>query len=133
MTILPIITYRSTVKTTFNNTQLLKFVSIERRASAIVGTPVVRIIENIEQQITFMVTKCINGDFGHQVLDTYFNRQNHQRGTRRDGFVLNYPKINLETARPGFYYGGVKIFNNLPLHKLRDIWHVSLSHITVRL
>ena len=65
MTILPILTYSSTVKTIFNNTQLLKFASIERRASVIVGNPVGSIAETIEHQITTMVTKCIQGDFGH--------------------------------------------------------------------
>ena len=115
MTILPLLTYSSTIKTIFNDTQLLKFASIERRASVIVGKPVESIYVNISNQITNLVSKCLNSEFGHDKLDSYFVKQKNERFTRRNGLVLKPPRIKLETARPSFYYGGVELFNRLPL------------------
>ena len=54
MTILPILTYSLTVKTSFNKTQLLKFTSIERRASSIIGKTIDRISKTIEHNISTM-------------------------------------------------------------------------------
>ena len=99
MTILPILTYSSTVKTSFNKTQLLKFTSSERRASSIIGKPVDRISKTIGHNISTMVSKCVRKEFNHKILDNYFETQNHGKRTRKNGLVLKVPKIKLETSR----------------------------------
>ena len=70
MTILPILTYSLTVKTSFNKTQLLKFTSIERRASSIIGKPIDRISKTIEHNISTMVSKCVPVSYTHLTLPT---------------------------------------------------------------
>ena len=70
MMILPILTYSCTVKTTFNNTQLAKFKSLERRATEIIGSGTVKSIQDIiNAQICSLVSKCMKRSFDHDVLD----------------------------------------------------------------
>ena len=114
MTILPILfilTCSSTVKTSFNKTQLLMFTSIERKASSIIGKPVDRISKTIEHNISTMVSKCVRNELNHEILDNYFETQNHRKGTRNNELVLKMAKIKLETSRS----------NNLPLDVRKSV------------
>ena len=122
MTILPILTYSSTIKTSFTRTQLLKFSSIERRASTIIGKPVDKISKTMEQNTLTMVRKCVRHEFNHAILDNYFEIHNHGKKSRNDGLVFKVPKIKLEIARSSYYFGGIKIFNNLPLEDRKCVF-----------
>ena len=116
MMIVPILTYGSTLKTCFTITQLSKFASIDRRASQIVGKTTMKSIKStLDSQVSNLVVKCLNNSFGYVVLDSYFERKTRARVTRNSEFTLKLPHIKLETARASFYFGGVKIFNELPL------------------
>ena len=87
----------------------------------IIGKPVDRISKIIEHNISTMVSKCVRKEFNHKMLDNYFETQNHGKRTRKNGLVLKVPKIKLETSRSSFYFGGVRIFNNLPLHVRKSV------------
>ena len=120
--ILPILTYSSAVKTIFSNTQLMKFSSIDNRASLIVGKASLKSVkESIDNQISSTVLKCLRKELCHDVWDSYFQRQSHKKCTRNNGWSLKVPKIKLEISRPSFYFGGVKVFNNLPLESRKSI------------
>ena len=43
------------------------------------------------------------------------------RELEKNGLVLKVPKIKLETSRSSFDFGGVKIFNNLPLNLRKSV------------
>ena len=45
--------------------------------------------------------------------------------TRNNNYLLRLPQVKLETAKQGFYYGGAKLYNSLPLIKLRMEPHLS--------
>ena len=48
--------------------------------------------------------------------------------TRNNNYLLRLPQVKLETAKQGFYYGGAKLHNSLPL-KLKMEPHLSKSKI----
>ena len=118
MTILPILTYSLTVKTSFNKTQLLKFTSIERRASSINGKPIDRISKTIEHNIS---TMAYVKNLIIKSLIIILKLKIMGRELEKNGLVLKVPKIKLETSRSSFYFGGVKIFNNLPLNLRKSV------------
>ena len=113
--ILPILTYSSTIKTTFTVTQLLKFTSLEQRAEKIIGKSTKSIQESTKIQICLLVKKCLKKEICHPIFDNYFKVLRHNNRTRNNQLSLVMPPIKLEFARPSFYYGGTKIFNSLTL------------------
>ena len=121
MMILPIITYSSTIKTCFTETQRRKFSSIERRAERIVGKPVRPIVTVMEQQVCSLVMKCLSKELCHKTLDKYFEKQKHNKRTRNNNLCLKLPALKLEIARSSFYFGGAKVFNNLSLRERRSV------------
>jgi len=121
MMILPILTYSSTIKTTFTATQSNKFATLERQAAKIIGKPVINSVELINTQIQSLVIKCINKETGHEVFDNYFEVKRHCKSTRNNELLLNLPTIKLEILRPSFYYGGAKNFNSLPLADRKNL------------
>jgi len=100
--ILPILTYSSTIKTTFTATQSNKFATLERQAAKIIGKPVINSVELINTQIQSLVIKCINKETGHEVFDNYFEVKRHCKSTRNNELLLNLPTIKLEILRPSF-------------------------------
>ena len=93
MTILPILTYSLTVKTSFNKTQLLQFTSIERRASSIIGKPIDRISKTIEHNISTMVSKYVCNEFNHEIIILKLKIIGKQREM---DWVLKWLKSNLK-------------------------------------
>ena len=58
MMIVPLLTYSSTMKTTFTNTQLLKFPSVDRRAKVIIRNPSMECFKEIvNNQVLSLVLK----------------------------------------------------------------------------
>ena len=83
--IMPILTYNSTTKTSFNNTQLQKFSSLERRATKVIGYEVNQrksIKDTIDNQICSLVKNCLKKKFGYEVLDNYFEILNNGKHSR---------------------------------------------------
>ena len=120
--ILPLLTYSCTIKTSFNNTQLAKFVSIERRAANIIGSGVTKCIKGtIDAQICSLTIKCLNKSFDHETLDNYFELMCHGKATRNNKCSLRLPPIKLESSKQSFYYGGAKLFNFMPEEERRSL------------
>ena len=116
MMIVPLLTYSSTMKTTFTNTQLLKFASVDRCAKVIIQNPPMKCVKEI-----VLVLKCVRHEFDHIALNQYFESQNHNKHTRNNKFSPKLPTIKLEIARPNFYFRRAKLFNNLPLEIRKTI------------
>ena len=47
-------------------------------------------------------------------LQSHFKKHAHIKTTRNNNCSATLPKINMEYARHGFFYMGVKLYNNLP-------------------
>jgi hypothetical protein len=113
MMILPILTYSSTIKTIFTDSQLAKFTSFERRACKVIGTKSIPNTKKLVQsQICFMVEKCLQKNFEHDTLDNYFQMVSHEKETKNKSISIKLPRIKLELAKQSFYFGGAKLFND---------------------
>ena len=107
---------RSTVKTVFTDSQLIKQASFENRAKKVIGIPSKQSIKaTVELQICSMVEKCLRKEIGHESFDNYFRMISHSKETRNNNISIKLPKIKLEVAKQGFCFGGAKLFNGLPL------------------
>ena len=121
---MPILTYSSTTKTSFNNTQLQKFSSFERRATKVIGYELNQwksIKDTTDNQICSLVKNCLQKKFGYEVLNNYFEIFNHRKHTRNN-CSLKLPPIKLKISKQSFYYGGVKLFNSLPRNERKSIF-----------
>ena len=67
-----------------------------------------------------VVAKCLTGKVCFS-FSKYFNLVYHSRSTRNNGMSLKIPKVNLEFARSGFFFMGVRIYNYLPLEIRRTL------------
>ena len=112
--VLPLVTYSSAIKRTYNRTQLTKLDSLERRASTIIGgaTSVKSTRTVVEKQICTLIKRCPKKEIGHDVFDNYFTVLGHGKITRNNNRLLKLPMIKLEASRPSFYFGAAKIFND---------------------
>ena len=114
LTILPLLTYGSTIKTVLSVTQRNKLSSLELRASKVIGAPVKKTTSVIVKQIVGLVKSCLQKELKHDVFDNYFEVINHSKRTRNNNCSLRLPKVKLEISKQGFKYGGSKFFNQLP-------------------
>ena len=127
LTILPLLTYDSTIKTVLSVTQRNKLSSLELRASKVIGAPVKKTTSVIDKQIVGLVKSCLQKELKHDVFDNYFEVINHSKRTRNNNCSLRLPKVKLEISKQGFQYGGSKIFNKLP--KCERVFLLT-SHVT---
>ena len=126
--ILPILTYSNAIKTSFNATQLSKFESLEKRAANIIGAKLSKTIKkSVDDQICVLVKNCLQRKVGHGVFDNYFDVTKHGKQTRNNKCMIRLPRINLESSRTSLYYGGAKVFNNLPLKERQSFLEVSIE------
>ena len=124
----PILTYSNAIKTSLNATQLSRFESLEKRAANIIRAKLSKTIKSsIDQQICVLVKNCLQRKVGHGVFDNYFDITKHGKQTRNNKCMIRLPRINLESSRPSLYYGGAKVFNNLPLKERQSLLEVSLE------
>jgi len=113
-TILPILTYSLAVKLYLTRTQSMKLLSLENRATKIIGKKV-KSIENImKRQTVSFVWKCINNESCSN-FNNYFEKINHGNHTRNNGRSLRLPKCKLEYSKRSFYFMGAKYFNDIPI------------------
>ena len=121
---MPILTYNSTTKTSFNNTQLQKFSSLERRATKVISYELNQwksIKDTTDNQICSLVKNCLQKKFGYEVLNNCFEILNHRKHTRNNNCSLKLPPIKLKISKQS-YYGGVKLFNSLPRNERKSIF-----------
>ena len=103
--IMPILTYSSKTKTSFNNTQLQKFSSLERRATKVISYELNQqkiINDTNDAQICPLVKNCLKKKFGYEVSDNYFEIVNHRKHTRNNNCSLKLPPIKLEISKQSF-------------------------------
>ena len=128
LVIMPILTYSSTTKTSFNHNQLQKFSSLEKRATKVIGYDLNQwksIKDTTDNQICSLVKNCLKKKFGYEVLDNYFEILNHGKHARNNNCSLKLPPIKLEISKQSFYYGGVKSFNSLPRDEKKSIFEAT--------
>lgn len=130
MTVQPILTYRSTVKLLYTNTQQKRLKSLMNRAERIVGRKVPCIISAINKEACCLVKKSLDKTLCSSFND-YFEINNHSRKTRNSGYLLKLPKVKLELGKQSFAYAGAKIFNDLPLG-IRKVESYSQFTIEIR-
>ena len=65
-----------------------------------------------------LVRKCLQQQTNIVIFNNYFEILSHTMETRNNNYLLRLPQVKLEIAKQGFYYGGAKLYNSLPL-KLR--------------
>ena len=73
--IMPVLTYISTTKTSFNKSQLQKFSPLERRTAKVIAYELNQwksIKDTIDSQMCSLVKNCLKKKFGFEVLDNYF-------------------------------------------------------------
>ena len=87
-----------------------------RRAKATTRNESLDLIYDVIQRQNYMlVKKCLQNQLNSVVFNSYFEIMNHERNTRNNNFILRLPTVKLECAKQGFYFGGAKLFNSLPL------------------
>ena len=115
-------------KTSFNATQLSKFESLGKRVANIIGAKLSKTIKkSIDHQICVLVKNCLQRKVGHGIFDNYFDVTKHGKQTRNNKCMIRLPRINLESSRSSLYYGGAKVFNNLPLKERQSFLEVSIE------
>ena len=115
--IIPLLTYSCPVQTTYTDTQLAKFLSLERRAKSIIpfrnrlrGTH-----DQLKRECAVMVNKCVNKEFNCDIFNSNFEAVEHEINTRNNLYGIKLPRVKLEVARRGFYFAGGNLYNSLPL------------------
>ena len=69
----------------------------------------------IQRQNCMLVRKCLEKKTNSEIYNGYFEVIKHSKNTRNDKYLLRLPSVKLETAKQGFYFGGAKFYNSLPL------------------
>jgi hypothetical protein len=64
-------------------------------------------------QTCLLVTQCMDMNTCSN-FNNYFERLQHEKNMRNNGFSLKIPKIRLESTKSAFYYNGAIQFNKLP-------------------
>ena len=98
MMILPLLTYRSTVKLCHSMTQKKMLKSLERRASTITEVNVPSVLSLINKEACCLVKKCLSGDVCTNFND-YFVVNNHRQNTRNGGFFPKYLKLDSSSGK----------------------------------
>lgn len=118
--IVSILTYSCAIKTTFTESQLVKYALLERSACATTGTtPVLRIKDCLEIKICSFVESCFQKKIDHPIFNNNFEIMGCEKRTRNNNISLKLPPVKLEIAKKGCYFGGTKLFNNLSVEKRR--------------
>ena len=129
--IVPLITYSTTHRIPFTNTQYKKLESLSRRASSIIkcndNLPSINGLVN--RDICLLVKKCLLKSLNSETLDNYFTEQMHNKNTRNNNHSIRLPRVKLELARQSFYFYGGKLYNALPLgmRKIDNICEFKVS------
>ena len=115
MMILLILTYSSTIKFLLIH-NWLSLHHLKTVQKIIIDIPSIRNIkETVESQICSMVERCLKKEIGHESFDNYCHMINHLKEIKNNKMLIKLPKIKLEVAKQSFYFGGGKLFNELPL------------------
>ena len=103
MIILAILTYGSTVKTTFTETQKEKLISLKNRAKSIIRSEdVPNIIDVIKCESCLLVKECLERKIQNPIFEEYFALVSHDKETRNNNCLFRLPSVKLEIAKQRF-------------------------------
>ena len=114
MVIMPLLTCSSIINIKLTKTQSDKLLSLERRASRIIGKKVKFIECIIKKRTINMVFTVLMDDSICESFNDYFNINYHAKNTRKRNKLLKLPRVKLEFAKRSFKYMGAILYNDLP-------------------
>ena len=117
MMVTPLLTYCGIINLKHTKSQLDKFISIDKRARAIVNDNAIKIPSSIEKQIYKRACILVRKSIDYVLCDNfenYFTINKHAKETRNHLLLLTLPKVKLEFSRKSFYFYGAKLYNELP-------------------
>ena len=116
--IIPLLTSSCTLKSPYNNTQKLKYNSLDRRARKIIKLNVPSIENLANRERVLLVKSCLCKE-SNEEFNNYFKLIEHKYETRNNSKSIKLPHVKLELAKQGFYFSGGVLYNNLPI-EIRD-------------
>ena len=112
--VVPLLTSSCTLKSRCNNTQKLKYNSLDRRARKIIKLNVPSIENLANGERVLLVKSCLCKE-SHEEFNNYFNLIEHKYKTRNNSKSIKLPPVKLELAKQGFYFSGGVLYNSLPV------------------
>ena len=129
MTILPLLTYSSTVHINYNKSQLSKLKSIEKRIASIISdNPLYTIHGQLKIEICNTVRKCLDKN-SCTIFQNYFELTSHMINTRNNNLMLRLPTCKINFAKKAFYYSGAKIYNELQIEVGKETKFEKFKHL----
>ena len=116
--IIPLLTSSCTLKSPYNNTQKLKYNSLDRRARKIIKLNVLSIENLANHERVFLVKSCLCKESNEQ-FNNCFKLIDHKYETRKNSNSIKLPHVKLELAKQGFYFSRGVLYNSL-LIEIRD-------------
>ena len=116
MVIIPLLTYSSIISLKLTRAQSEKLLSLERRASRIIGKKVNSIECTIKKRAINMVHNVLTNNDVCENFNDYFAINYHAKNTRNRNTLLKLPRVKLEFTKRSFKYMGAKLYNDLPLN-----------------
>ena len=124
--IIPLLTSSCTLKSPCNNTQKLKYNSLDRGARKIIKLNVPS-IENLANRERVLVKSCLYKE-SNEEFNNYFKLIEHKYETRNNSKSIKLPHVKLELAKQGFYFSGGVLYDSLPIEIRDTIVTVSLKN-----
>ena len=115
MVVMPLLTYNSIINLKLTKTQSDKLLSLEHRASRIIGKKVKSIECIIKKRAINMVYEVLMNDNVCANFNDYFAINYHVKNTRNRKKLLKLPRVKLEFSKRLFKYMGAILYNDLPL------------------
>ena len=116
--IIPLLTSSCTLKSPYNNTQKLKYNSLDRRARKIIKLNVPSIENLTNRERVFLVKSCLCKE-PNKEFSNYFKLIEHKCETRNNSKSIKLPHVKFELAKQCFYFSGGVLYNSLPI-EIRD-------------
>ena len=116
MVIMPLLTCSSIINLKLTKTQSDKLLSLECRASRIIGKKVKSIECIIKKRAINMAYKIVMNDNVCENFNDYFAINYHAKSTRNRNKLLKLLRVKLKFAKRSFKYMGAIFYNDLPIN-----------------
>ena len=101
--IIPLLTSSCTLKSPYNNTQNLKYNSLDRRARKIIKLNVLSIENLANRERLLLVKSCLCKKLNEE-FSNYFKLFKHKYKSKNNSKSIKLPIVKLELARQVFYF-----------------------------
>ena len=101
--IIPLLTSSCTLKSPYNNTQNLKYNSLDRRAGKIIKLNVLS-IENLANRERLLLVKSCLCKKSNEEFSNYFKLFKHKYKSKNNSKSIKLPIVKLELAKQVFYF-----------------------------